>query len=164
MHDRAQQRVDPVRAHDDVARRGVSVLEGHDGGVAELLEPRRAVSRVQDLLRQRTTQQFDQVGPMHPVCGIPSARVRDLNRRDLRAVHAVVPRVLTDEGTELVHRRAETDPDEMANGVRGDVHPGPDLAECGRLFVQGGLDPLRGKRVGEEEASYAASDDHDPFA
>jgi hypothetical protein len=85
---------------------------------------------------------------------------RHLNRRDRRAIMAEVAGIPA-AAPPFLHRRLQSDPLQMAHAVRREKHAGPDLADRGRLFVDGNLDPLGDQRFGRELAADTASDDHD---
>jgi hypothetical protein len=58
-----------------------------------------------------------------------------------------------------------TDPQPPQDALAGgrDRHPGPDLAEAGRLFVHVSLRPDASQRQGGREAADSAANDHHAY-
>ena len=153
--------MDAVRRDHHVALRDRAVREAHSRNVAVLRKAARAMAGVHDAGRQGARQDVDEIRAMHAEGGVPAGGVRDLHRRDLRAVVAQIARVAADARAYVLDRPGEPDAPELAHTVGSEKHAGANFADCRCLLIERDVEPVRAKRIGREQAADPAPDDDD---
>ena len=98
---------------------------------------------------------------MHAEGGVPARRVRHLDRGDRRAVVAEIMRTVADPGAPSFHLTSKAHPLQLPHAVRRQKYPCPDLAERGRLLIDGNIEAVGDQRVRGEQPANSASNDHD---
>ncbi len=156
---RPQLRVDAIGADDDIGLGDRAVGEPDTCHVAVLVERRQRGDRCGRCRREggRRGNRRDRRDACRST--LASRRHRHLHRRDRRPVVAEVERAGADARAPLLDRRTEAHALELTHRVRRDEDTGADLAECGRLLVDGTSQSLRDQRIGGEQAADAAADD-----
>src|SRR6185436_4018902 len=86
-------------------------------------------------------------------------RVRYLDRGDWRSVVTKLARGCADLGPPSLDFGAESHALQVTNCIGGDIDARPDLAQCGRLFIDRHSKSLRDQRIRGKQAADAAADD-----
>ncbi len=156
---RSQFGVDAICAHDDIGFGDGAIGERDASRVAVLCEADATVAGVHDLCRQGARKKFDEVGAMHPECGIPARGVRNLDRCDRRSVMAKILRGGSDLGSPFLDRRSQSYALQLPHAVWRDEYAGADLAEGRCLLVNRHSQPVRDQCVRREQTADPASND-----
>jgi hypothetical protein len=150
-----------VRGNDDVTLGDGAVCKLDASRLTSPFKSYAAVPSVHDVGRQRIGEHVHEIGAVHAVRRVPTRRIGDLNRSNQCSIVAIVAGIFADFGAPLLHCGTETDPLQVADTVRRDVHAGADLAERRGLLINRDFKSLRHQCVCREQTADSAADNDD---